>query len=202
MKLVFVGNSGSGKTTLAERVGLELGEAMNYTDLSSLSTSEGIKDFWEIIKRQEKIRDKILETIESGDGCFDRSLFDQFCYSQYFIGCSLGNLDYNEQHSNYFEKLKRAVSHFKWTRSLLLKREVRQVDFYVYCENLGDYIKRNNITFEYKTCKKRFGGDKIGLQFIYETMLNVLLPIERIIRVPATDLESRVDLVCRKVRGE
>ena len=191
MKFVFVGNSGSGKTTLAERIALEVGEAMHYTNLRELKMPMMTDDFETMLTLQEKMRDRIAETIFYTEaGCYDRSIFDQYCYSNRYIGECLSSMHAEKlQGGDYFHLLKRALAHLKWSR-MLLKREYREVDIYFYCQNLKEYNEKHKVVDEVKSEKKRWGD--LTLQWIYDTMRISLLPVGKTIVVPAGDLETRV----------
>ena len=192
MKLVFVGNSGSGKTTLAERVALELEEAMHYTDLKSLPMPISTDPLDTIIEKQEMMRDRILETILSTDGgCYDRSIFDTYCYSNRFLGDCISKV-------GDVELIRKGAGHLKWSR-LLLQREEENVDFYFYCLNLKEYNESNKVEDEYVVEKKRWGD--LTLQWIYDTVRDVLLPKEKTFIVGVGDLESRVKWCLAKIKG-
>lgn len=199
MRLVFIGNSGSGKTTLAERVALAREDAMHYTNLKDLPLPCMNDEFNVIVENQEVIRDKIVENIlYTESGCYDRSVFDQYCYSNRYIGECLSRMNAEKlQGGDYFELLKRALSHLKWSR-YLLKREAFAVDYYLYCEPIDEYIKANNITFEYNVEKKRWGD--LLLQQIYVIMKDKMLPREKTIVVPAMGLEERVKFVLEALK--
>ena len=201
MKLIFIGNSGSGKTTLAERVALELNEAIHYSNLKDLTLpNPRERDFETIIDLQERVRDRILNTIiETSSGCYDRSLFDQYCYSNKLVGQSL--TFYNEkslQGSSYFKMPKRALTHFKWTR-FLLRREIFNVTKYFYCDSLDEYIRENDIQEENPVEKVRWGRGDLQLSEIYVKMYEILLPPYKVIKVPAMGLEERVDFVMERI---
>lgn len=199
MKLCFIGNSGSGKTTLAERIALSLEEPMHYANVKDLPTPLQEDNFSQVINKQEAIRDKILGNIATHEsGCFDRSVFDQYCYSNRFLGDCLSKLNTDKlQGENYLHMLKRALAHLKWSR-ILLKREVTHIERYFYCEPLADYIKKQQIMFEYEEkAKKRFGD--LLLQEIYVTMLKIL-PKDKLVIVPAMGLEERVDFVLEALK--
>ena len=199
MRLVFMGNSGSGKTTLAERIALALDDAMHYANVKDLPTPSAEDDFARIIEKQETIRDRIAENIISNEsGCFDRSIFDQYCYSNRYIGECLSKMHVEKlQGGDYFSLLKRALAHLKWSR-YLLKKEMLAVDKYFYCEPLTDYIKENGITFEFDVEKKRWGD--LTLQQIYDIMKDKMLPKEKLVVVPAMGLEQRVELVMGAIK--
>lgn len=204
MKLIFIGNSGSGKTTLAERIGLELEEPMNYTNLKDLQTPtlyEHWSRIYEVIKMQERVRDKILDTIlYTKSGCYDRSLFDQYCYSERLVGRCLSSY-YEDgcrgKEDFYYTFLKSAVAHFKWTR-ILLERETKEVDHYFFCEDLHHYIKENKIIDKSSNPIKKRWGD-VALSEIYTTLRMWLLPKNMVSVVPAMGLEERVDFVLKRM---
>lgn len=184
--MVFVGNSGSGKTTLAERISLECDLAMNYANLKDLPTPNLESIFYEVIDKQRNIRKHILSTILESEGCFDRSVFDEYCYSNRFLGESMPKRYCMESF------LVEALGELKWSRLLLL-REVSIVDHYFFCQSLKDYNKENKIEDESPSDKKRWGD--LTLEQIYIIMRDKLLPKNKLTIVPADGLEERVCFV-------
>lgn len=194
MRLVFVGCSGSGKTTLAERVALENDLGMFYTNLKNLPAPTLESPLNEVIRKQRNIRIHILNNIlKTEGGCFDRSIFDEYCYSNRFLGNALPRSFCNE------ESLHLASTELKWSR-LLLNREISVVNYYFFCQPLHYYRKSNKIEEEYVSNKKRWGD--LTLEQIYTIMKHKLLPKEKLIVVPAMGLEERVELVNNFLRQE
>lgn len=200
LKLVFIGNSGSGKTTLAERVALAQNLPMHYTGISKLPTPNVSTDvFSSLITKQTVIRDQIFDTIfNTEEGCYDRSLFDNYCYSQRFLG---QNLSLRAPTTHYFNDLRTATAHLKWIKQLLLRREEREVTHYFYCDNIEDYVRKNGIVEEFVSDKKRYGKNDLTLQLIYDTMRRILLPLSKMTFVPSMGLEERVDFCNNVIEG-
>lgn len=114
MKICFSGAHRTGKTTLAERIAVDHDLIMYYTRVSKTFKKRSVKEaeslrgkdgFYERILQQNVICDHVTQQIMRGESysVFDRSAFDVYCYSEFFLSNLLGDFKAGREDFRAFE---------------------------------------------------------------------------------------------------
>jgi len=123
MKICFSGTHRTGKTSLAERIAVDNDFIMYYTEVErtfrkrSVKESENLRGkdgFYERVLQQETITDHVMDQIVKGEtfSVFDRSAFDVYGYSEYFLSKLLGDFKPAREDFRAFDKHLRTIREY------------------------------------------------------------------------------------------
>lgn len=194
MKICFSGAHRTGKTTLAERIAVDHDLIMYYTEVEKTFKKRSVKEaeslrgkdgFYERILQQNLICNHVTQQIMRGEqySVFDRSAFDVYGYSEFFLSNLLGDFKAGREDFRAFE------SHLD-----MIRQHFDSIDF--------TFIIQPGIRFEDDA-----GSCSLDIQEpLNEVFLNVAdmyLPKDKYFVMPkeVTDLEERVK-ICSDILKE
>jgi len=194
MKICFSGPHRTGKTSLAERIAVDNEFIMVYTEVKKTFKKRSVKEterltgkdgFYERLLQQENICRHVMSQITSADdySVFDRSAFDVYCYSEFFLSKLLGEFNPKREDFEAFE------IHLAW-----IKKYFGLFDF--------TFIIQPGIEFE----DDEGSGSKEIQEDLNEIFLNAAdlhLPKDKYFVMPkeVTDFEERVS-ICQDILSE
>jgi hypothetical protein len=114
MKICFSGTHRTGKTSLAERIAVDNNLIMFYTEVEKTFKKRSVKEaeqltgkygFYERLLQQENICNHVMGQIMRSENysVFDRSAFDVYGYSEFFLSKLLGEFNAEREDFRAFE---------------------------------------------------------------------------------------------------